>query len=52
MGNFNLKNVDDNIKRFFSKLDLYFKSLNKLEKIAWGLIGLGFVLVILGIIFI
>ncbi len=28
----------------------YFSSLNQLELIAWGVIGLGFILVIVGII--
>ena len=34
-----------------SRVKDYFGSLNQLEIIAWGVIGLGFILVILGFIF-
>lgn len=46
------KKVDEAIKKFFSNIDTYFKSLNEKEIIAWIIIGVGVILVVLGIIFI
>jgi hypothetical protein len=48
----NKDEIIQTVKDFFDKVDAYFKSLNQIELIAWSLIGLGFLFVILGIIFI
>ncbi|MCC7574307.1 hypothetical protein KO361_01845 [Candidatus Woesearchaeota archaeon] len=40
----------DSLKKFFDDVGNYFTSLNQLELIAWGLIGLGVILVIVGLI--
>lgn len=46
-----LKKLDESIKEIVAKIEVYFNSLNQMELIAWGLIGFGFIMVILGIIF-
>lgn len=48
--NFDFKDVDVKVKEFIDNTKSYFESLNKMEQIAWILIGAGFVLFIVGLI--
>ena len=46
-----LKKIDEAFKETMANIEAYFNSLNQMELIAWGLIGFGFIMLILGIIF-
>ena len=46
-----LKKIDEAVKETIANIEDYFKSLNQMELIAWGLIGFGLIMLILGIIF-